>query len=96
MENYIYYNNLYDFYAPLLTNLQKEYFEYYYVNNLSFSEIAEIKNVSKAAVSQQISTIEKKLNEYENLLRLKYKQDEIYKILKDKVSKEVLEQIENL
>ena len=96
MENYIYYNNLYDFYAPLLTELQKEYFEYYYVNNLSFSEIAEIKNVSKAAVSQQISTIEKKLNEFENLLRLKYKQDEIYKILKDKVSKEVLEQIENL
>ncbi len=96
MESYIYYNNLYDFYAPLLTDLQKEYFEYYYVNNLSFSEIAEIKNVSKAAVSQQISTIEKKLNEYENLLRLKYKQDEIYKILKDKVSKEILEQIENL
>ena len=96
MENYIYYNNLYDFYAPLLTELQKEYFEYYYVNNLSFSEIAEIKNVSKAAVSQQISTIEKKLNEFENLLRLKYKQDEIYKILKDKVSKEILEQIENL
>lgn len=96
MESYIYYNNLYDFYAPLLTDLQKEYFEYYYVNNLSFSEIAEIKSVSKAAVSQQISTIEKKLNEYENLLRLKYKQDEIYKILKDKVSKEVLEQIENL
>lgn len=96
MENYIYYNNLYDFYAPLLTDLQKEYFEYYYVNNLSFSEIAEIKNVTKAAVSQQISTIEKKLNEYENLLRLKYKQDEIYKILKDKVSKEILEQIENL
>ena len=96
MENYIYYNNLYDCYATLLTNLQKEYFEYYYVNNLSFSEIAEIKNVSKAAVSQQISTIEKKLNEYENLLRLKYKQDEIYKILKDKVSKEILEQIENL
>ena len=96
MESYIYYNNLYDFYAPLLTDLQKEYFEYYYVNNLSFSEIAEIKSVSKAAVSQQISTIEKKLNEYENLLRLKYKQDEIYKILKDKVSKEILEQIENL
>ena len=96
MESYIYYNNLYDFYAPLLTDLQKEYFDYYYVNNLSFSEIAEIKSVSKAAVSQQISTIEKKLNEYENLLRLKYKQDEIYKILKDKVSKEVLEQIENL
>ena len=64
MESYIYYNNLYDFYAPLLTDLQKEYFEYYYVNNLSFSEIAEIKSVSKAAVSQQISTIEKKLEDF--------------------------------
>lgn len=96
MENYIYYNSLYDFYSPLLTKLQKEYFELYYINNLSFNEISEIKLVSKAAVSQQLSTIEKKLNEYESLLHLKKKQDEIYKILKDKVSKEILEKIENL
>ena len=96
MENYIYYNSLYDFYSPLLTNLQKEYFELYYINNLSFNEISEIKLVSKAAVSHQLSTIEKKLNEYESLLHLKKKKDEIYKILKDKVSKEILEKIENL
>lgn len=96
MENYIYYNSLYDFYSPLLTNLQKEYFELYYIDNLSFNEISEIKLVSKAAVSQQLSNIEKKLNEYESLLHLKKKQDEIYKILKDKVSKEILEKIENL
>ena len=96
MENYIYYNSLYDFYSPLLTNLQKEYFELYYINNLSLNEISEIKLVSKAAVSPQLSTIEKKLNEYESLLHLKKKQDEIYKILKDKVSKEILEKIENL
>ena len=96
MKNYIYYNSLYDFYSPLLTNLQKEYFELYYINNLSLNEISEIKLVSKAAVSQQLSTIEKKLNEYESLLHLKKKQDEIYKILKDKVSKEILEKIENL
>ena len=71
MENYIYYNELYDYYSLLLTELQKEYFEMYYINNLSFSEISEIKKVSKAAVSQQISTIEKKLEEYERLLNLK-------------------------
>ncbi len=96
MENYIYYNELYDYYSLLLTEVQREYFEMYYINNLSFSEISEIKKVSKAAVSQQISTIEKKLNEYETLLKLKNKHDQLYIILKDKVSKEILEQIENL
>ena len=96
MENYIYYNELYDYYSLLLTEVQREYFEMYYINNLSFSEISEIKKVSKAAVSQQMSTIEKKLNEYEILLKLKNKHDQLYLILKDKVSKETLEQIENL
>ena len=96
MENYIYYNELYDYYSLLLTEVQREYFEMYYINNLSFSEISEIKKVSKAAVSQQMSTIEKKLNEYETLLKLKNKHDKLYLILKDKVSKETLEQIENL
>jgi UPF0122 protein TTE1463 len=96
MENYIYYNNLYSYYSPLLTELQKEYFDMYYINNLSFSEISEIKKVSKAAVSQQISTIEKKLEEYERLLNLKKKEEQIYKILKGKVSEEILNQIENL
>ena len=96
MENYIYYNELYYYYSLLLTELQKEYFEMYYINNLSFSEISEIKKVSKAAVSQQISTIEKKLEEYERLLNLKKKEEQIYKILKGKVSEEILNQIENL
>ena len=96
MKNYIYYNELYDHYSLLLTEVQREYFEMYYINNLSFSEISEIKKVSKAAVSQQMSTIEKKLNEYETLLKLKNKHDQLYLILKDKVSKETLEQIENL
>lgn len=96
MENYIYYNELYDYYSLLLTEVQREYFEMYYINNLSLSEISEIKKVSKAAVSQQMSTIEKKLNEYETLLKLKNKHDQLYLILKDEVSKETLEQIENL
>ena len=96
MENYIYYNELYDYYSLLLTEVQREYFEMYYINNLSFSEISEIKKVSKAAVSQQISTIEKKLEEYERLLNLKKKEEQIYKILKGKVSEEILNQIENL
>lgn len=45
MENYIYYNELYDYYSLLLTEVQREYFEMYYINNLSFSEISEIKKL---------------------------------------------------
>ena len=41
MEDVVYYNNLYDLYGELLTDKQREYFEDYYFNNLSFSEMAE-------------------------------------------------------
>ena len=39
MEEYIYYNSLYDCYQSLLTEKQKKYFEDYYFENLSLSEI---------------------------------------------------------
>ena len=42
MEEFIYYNNLYDCYNLLLTEKQRKYFEEYYFNNLSLSEIAGI------------------------------------------------------
>ena len=35
MEEFIYYNELYDIYKPLLTTKQQQYFEEYYYNNLS-------------------------------------------------------------
>ena len=41
MDKYLYYNELYDLYGDLLTDKQKKYFEDYYFNNLSFSEMAD-------------------------------------------------------
>ena len=59
MEEFIYYNNLYDFYGNLLTEKQRQYFEDYYFNNLSLQEIAENYNISRNAVYNSLKEIEK-------------------------------------
>ena len=64
MEEYVYYNNLYDCYYKLLTDKQKKYFEDYYFSNLSLGEIAENYNVSRNAVYKQIQITINKLKEY--------------------------------
>ena len=71
MEDVILYNELYDLYGGLLTDKQREYFEDYYFNNLSFSEMAEDYDVSRNAVFKQVHIVIDKLNEYESILRLK-------------------------
>ena len=68
MENVIYFNDLYDLYGNLLTEKQKMYFEDYYFNNLSLSEMAENYNVSRNAIFKQIHIVIYKLQEYEKKL----------------------------
>ena len=68
MEDVILYNELYDLYGGLLTDKQREYFEDYYFNNLSFSEMAEDYDVSRNAVFKQVHIVIDKLNEYESIL----------------------------
>ncbi len=83
MDKKIYLNNLYDYYCDLFTDKQKEYFEEYYFNDLSLSEIAENNNVSRNAVHGQIKIIEEKLDYYENILKLYEKSCKIKEIIKD-------------
>lgn len=85
MEEFVYYNNLYDLYGELLTDKQKAYFEDYYFHNLSFSEMAENYGVSRNAVFKQLHNTVDKLNEYESKLRLLYKKNKILEI-SDKIS----------
>lgn len=61
---------LYDIYSNLLTENQKKYFEEYYFEDLSLSEISENYEVSKSFVSKTIKKVETKLFEYENSLKL--------------------------
>lgn len=87
---------LYDYYSKLLTEKQQEYFEDYYFNNLSLSEISENNDVSRNAVHKQIKEVEEKLNYYEEKLNLLEKNRKISKILKDCSDKELIKQIEDL
>ena len=46
---------LYDIYKNLLTEKQREYFEYYFFEDLSLSEISEITGVSKSFVGKTLT-----------------------------------------
>lgn len=88
----IYYNNLYDYYGSLLTDKQKLYYEDYYFNDLSLSEIAENYGVSRNAVHNQLKIAIEKLDFYENNLKLYEKSLKIGTIisrLDDKIKEEI-------
>ena len=95
MEEFIYSNELYDLYGKLLTDKQQEYFENYYFNNLSLSEMAENYGISRNAIHKQLKIVIDKLNDYEDKLGLNKKLkalDLIVKEIKDeKISKNIEE-----
>ena len=83
MEEVLYFNELYDLYNGLLTDKQREYFEDYYFNNLSFSEMAENYEVSRNAIFKQIHIVTDKLEEYESILKLHEKRKKLEEIVKN-------------
>ena len=82
MENLVYYNELFSIYSDLLTDKEKEAFKDYYYEDLSLSEIAENKDISRAAVSKMVKNVIEKLDYYESIIH-KY---EIVSRLKDLTS----------
>lgn len=96
MKEVIYYNNLYDLYGDLLTDKQKKYFEDYYFNNLSFSEMAENYNVSRNAVFKQLHIVTDKLEEYESKLKLLEKRKKLLKVIDSIDDKKLKEKLEDL
>jgi len=95
MEDFVHYNELYDYYKGLLTDKQRQYFEEYFFNNLSFSEMAENYDVSRNAMFKQIHIVMDKLDEYEKILQLKAKKEKILSIV-DSCSDDVKKKIEDL
>ena len=81
MENTIYYNGLYDYYQVLLTETQRAYYEEYYFNNLSLTEIADNYNVSKNAISKTLKEVINKLIYYEDNLKLLANKKQIEEML---------------
>lgn len=94
-------NNLFDLYQSLLTSKQQDYFIYYFREDYSLSEIAEIMKVSRNAVHLQIKKITSYLTDYEEKLALLKKQIKRNQLLEDmmkhsSLSKEIIDQIEKI
>jgi hypothetical protein len=70
LERTIRMNALYDLYGCLLTPKQREYFEYYYSEDYSLSEIADLLGVSRNAVHDQLRIVTTHLEEFEEKLGL--------------------------
>lgn len=56
---------LYDFFGELLTDTQREYFEYYFLDDLSLSEISELTGVTRQAVRAVLQRAQALLRHYE-------------------------------
>ncbi len=95
MEKKLYFNDLYDYYQDLFTEKQKSYFESYYFDDLSLSEIAENDGVSRNAVHHQLKIVEEKLIEYEQKLKLYEKRQKVVDLLSrlqdEQLKNEILE-----
>lgn len=96
MEDVLYFNELYDLYGDLLTEKQREYFEDYYFNNLSFSEMAENYDVSRNAIFKQIHITTDKLEEYESKLGLLKKKKTLESIIEEVQDTKLKEKLEKL
>ena len=74
---------LFDFYGELLTDHQKEIYEQFALEDLSLSEIAEMKGISRQGVHDLVKRCQKTLEGYEMKLHLVEK----FLSVKEKVSK---------
>ncbi len=72
---------LYDAYKPLLSDEAVDRFEEYYCDDLSLSEIAESRGVSRSAVYDGLHKTLKKMLDYEKKLGLVSKREKIDKLV---------------
>jgi len=61
---------LLDFYGALLTEKQREIYEWYYQQDLSLGEISEVAGVSRQAIFDLLRRTDEKLEYYEKALGL--------------------------
>ena len=65
MEEFLQQTLLYDFYGELLTEHQRKVYEEVVLNDLSYSEAAEMFGVSRQGVHELVKRCNKILSEYE-------------------------------
>lgn len=72
-------NCLLDFYGDMLTERQKDFLEYYYIDDLSLAEIAENEGITRQGVRDAIKRAEAQLFEMEQRLGLAKRFTEVKK-----------------
>ena len=70
MEEFLQQTLLYDFYGELLTEHQRKVYEEVVLNDLSYSEAAEMFGVSRQGMHELVKRCNKILSEYESKLHL--------------------------
>ncbi len=96
MNKFFYYNDLFSIYKELLTKKEQEIFSFYYEENLSMGEIAENKGISRSAIGNTIKKVEKKLNEFEQILKIEKKRKEMLKLCNEISENELKKKIEKI
>lgn len=87
---------LYDYYSELFSDMQKKYFEAYYFDNLSLSEIAINEDKSRNAVHKSIKSVVSKLYEYEDKLKLYSKDQRLKQIISEINDSNLKKELEGL
>ena len=95
MEEKIRISMLLQIYGELLTEKQFEFMDYYYNEDLSLSEIAENKNITRQAVREILAKSKNKLEEYEEKVMFYEKINKINPIL-DKLEKTNKKEIQEI
>lgn len=83
MLSHIEANELLDVYGELLTNRQQEILSLYYQEDLSYSEISEELNISRAAVQDSVQKSMKQLEKYESVIQYIKKKKQILSLIED-------------
>ncbi len=96
IEDRVNLNILLDRYGSLLTQYQAEIMRDYCSYDLSLSEIAEARSISRSAVEDAIKKATKKLENYENNIKLDELKERLKKALKEKDLKKLEEEINGI
>ena len=87
---------LYDYYGELLSDIQRKYFEEYYFDNLTLSEIGENENKSRNAVHKSIKSVVSKLYEFEDKLKMLEKDEKLKRIIEKTNDDNIRKELEGL
>ena len=96
MKQNLYIIDLYDIYGSLLTEKQQKYFEDYYFDNLSLSEISENYNITRNAIHNSLKETFEKLEVYEEKINVYKKNNKLKEIIIKTDNKELKEELEKL